>query len=135
MGLIFTRLEICYNLPYMAQNGRDRGDPWSLRQVGVYQRFCFEHRRSIWIFLQLSQQTRAWLIKMLDRDGASRAEEHSMVFHLVILSITSRGWNDYLEHLDALLAEYVSILVFNPQETWVLSHVIEQEGVLFKIRM
>jgi hypothetical protein len=89
----------------MAQNGRNRGDPWSLRQTGVYQKSDFSTGKSAWILMQLAVDTRAHLEERLTDRGISL--QNPMQFHTLILLSTARSWTDYLEHLDAQLTELV----------------------------
>lgn len=95
--------EICYNLHYMAKNGRNRGDPWSLRQTGVYQKSYLSTGRSAWMLMQLAADTRIHLEEKLKSGGAPT--QNLMQFHTLILLSTGRNWTDYLEHLDAQLTE------------------------------
>jgi hypothetical protein len=101
--------EFCYNLRYMDLNGRDRGDPWSLRQCGVYQQICLTTRCSYWILLQVSSRMRAKL------DQALRSKLHKndnlgidpMVPHIIFISAMAANWQDYLEYLHSQLAVLV----------------------------
>jgi hypothetical protein len=87
-------------------NGRDRGDPWSLRQCGVYQQICLKTRRSTWILLQVSRRMRA----KLDQALRSRAYKNDklgidpVVLHIIFISAMAANWQDYLEYLHSQLA-------------------------------
>jgi hypothetical protein len=104
-------------------NGRDRGDPWSLRQCGVYQQICLKTRRSTWILLQVSRRMRA----KLDQALRSRAYKNDklgidpVVPHIIFISAMAANWQEYLEYLHSQLA----ILVrrgdnFTPRSTLTL---------------
>lgn len=106
------KTEICYNLHYMTQNGRNRGDPWSLRQTGVYQKSHLSTGTSAWILMQLAADTRAHLEKRLAGRGVSL--QNPMQLHTLILLSTARNWTDYLEHLDTQLTELVRTMAPTP---------------------
>lgn len=95
----------------MDRNGRDRGDPWSLRQCGIYQQICLTTRRSSWIMLQISESIRAHINQILQR-GSHENECSSidpMIFHVVFISAMAANWQEYLEHLQSQIAILVSI--------------------------
>lgn len=92
----------------MARNGRSQGDPWSLRQTGVYQQFCFKRRCSVWILLQPSDDMRARLWKGLSSSQQEINGEHPLLLHLPIFCTAARNWHDYVKHLQARLVELVS---------------------------
>ncbi len=96
--------EICYNLPYMARNGRPTGNPWSQRQMGVYQQFFRDGRRAWWIFLQtlpgLCKQLRELLHVQPSDDASWNAYRHPMLLHLRILLIAAREWHSYIDDLE-----------------------------------
>lgn len=104
--LVYDRLypsatyEFCYNIRYFELNGRGRGNPWSLRQTGVYQK-CMSNERSVWLLLNYSNY-------LSDRVSAALAEESNLVGacaasplvpHIFILSTAARNWDQYTENL------------------------------------
>lgn len=94
----------------MEKNGRNRGDPWSLRQTGVYQQAKLEHRHSAWIFLQLSSSTRQGLEKALGKQSGSQDEGDSpMAHHALLLLATVDNWGEYIRSLDRELRDIVSV--------------------------
>jgi hypothetical protein len=99
--------EICYKIQYVERNGRNRGDPWSLRQVGIYQKSSFESGRSIWIFAQLPNILRARLQQTL-REAAEQ-DQSPMKFHAILFSVIGRNWTAYIEDLYSQVAELVSL--------------------------
>lgn len=97
--------EFCYNLEHTQLNGRNRGDPWSLRQCGIYQQICLTTRRSCWILLQVSNQAHSKLDQAL-RSYSHRNSSlgvHPMVPHLIFISAMAANWRAYLQHLRSKL--------------------------------
>lgn len=93
--------EFCYNIRYFELNGRGRGNPWSLRQTGIYQR-CLPNRQSTWLMLSYSSY-------MFDRISAAFEEKSNLIYeaceassllpHLFILFAATRNWVQYIEDL------------------------------------
>lgn len=99
---------MCYNIRFVELNGRNSGDPWSLRQIGVYEKFNFQSRSSKWILLQPSPAA----LQALE-DGL-RSREHDlhsftnlMSLHTRLLFTSSRQWPDYIDYLRAQLERLV----------------------------
>lgn len=90
----------------MDLNGRDRGDPWSLRQCGVYHQTCLRTRRSSWILLQVSRRMHA----KLDQALRSKAYKNDnlgidpVVPHIIFISAMASNWQGYLDYLHSQLA-------------------------------
>lgn len=104
--------EICYVLHYMAKNGRNRGDPWSMRQTAIYQQMCLESGRSSWILLHPSKDTRAQLEQeLINFKETNDSEQNHMHLHNTFLLSTAHNWEDYLEDLHQQLADLVSVKI------------------------
>jgi hypothetical protein len=99
--------ELCYNLHHVEQNGRNRGNPWSLRQTGIYHQLDLATKRSVWIFIQASGPTREEIFRVL---RSARYGENPMLLHLEVLFAMSRNWPDYIEYLSSKLDELASNL-------------------------
>lgn len=91
-------------------NGRNCGDPWSLRQIGVYEKLNFETRSSKWILLQPSS------VALQSLEDGLRSRKHdldcvtnSMSLHTILLFTSSRQWPDYIDHLRAQVESLVRI--------------------------
>ena len=102
--------ELAYIYQFMEKNGRNRGDPWSLRQTGVYQQATFKSHQSVWIFLQLSKSTRI----ILEREMRSPSRyfsksESPMALHALLLGASVDNWGEYIRDLNAQLRDIVSI--------------------------
>ena len=104
-----VKSELSYILQFVEKNGRNRGDPWSLRQTGVYQQVTFDSRQSAWIFLQLSSATRVVLEKVLRRKSSCPGERESpMTIHALLLGATVDNWGEYIQNLSTQLRDVVS---------------------------
>ena len=99
---------MCYNIRFVELNERDSGDPWSLRQMGVYEKFKFQSRSSKWILLQPSPAA----LQALEDGLRSRGHDlhsftNSMSLHTRLLFTSSRQWPDYIDYLRAQLERLV----------------------------
>lgn len=82
---------MCYNIRYVELNGRNNGDPWSLRQIGVYEKINLETQSSYWILLQPSSAALQNLEDHLrSRKHSLKSVETSMSTHIVLLFTSSR---------------------------------------------
>jgi hypothetical protein len=101
--------EVCYNLRYVEKNGRNRGDPWSLRQTGVYQKFNMNTGTSTWIILQPSAYTLGRLGAVLEETVTKRSGIcfDPLHMHATFFSAARREWADYIESLKLLLRSLV----------------------------
>lgn len=113
--LSYSRLkpisELCYIVQYVEKNGRDRGDPWSLRQTGVYEQVDIETGKSVWIILQPSSSARQCLeqgLQTLDQDTYGRNTSDPMLLHSIFLLATADNWVEYIKHLHSQADEMVS---------------------------
>lgn len=97
--------EICYVLEYVEENGRSRGDPWSLRQTGVYQQVSLKPRQSVWITLQPSKSTRECVERALQGKHMELygPENNPMLLHTLFLMTTADNWMGYVKYLHCQL--------------------------------
>ncbi|KAI1414101.1 hypothetical protein F5Y13DRAFT_21800 [Hypoxylon sp. FL1857] len=96
--------EISYLLHFVEENGRARGDPWSLRQTGIYQQVDANNDQSIWVILQISKATRERLMKKLHHpELSSQCPDNPMSIHAVLLLATVDNWGAYIEYLRSQL--------------------------------
>jgi hypothetical protein len=100
---------IGYNIKYVAKHGRRYPtDPFSVREVGVYQHFSSSHQQCRWVFLQapdhLKDQLRRNLQCFDDHPPERQVLQHSMV-----LLEVSEGWREYLIYLEKEFSRVVSI--------------------------
>ena len=94
----------------MEMNKRQDGDPWSLRQLGVYQQISISTGNSTWIILQATESVRTQLEQSLKlRLETDREDDRAgFLFHLIFLSSTAWNWQEYLEYLHLQVSIFVS---------------------------
>lgn len=110
--------EFCYNMHYVQLNGRNRGDPWSLRQYGVYHQIN-ARKKSTWILLQPSGEMRIELEQLLRNNNHTNdtLAIDPIVPHLIFMSTVALNWLPHIESLNAQLIIFVRS--FNEGE-WVM---------------
>lgn len=87
-------LEICYILRSYEKHGRSNlTDPWSLRQMAVYQRYNMSKGTSMWILLQPFQRLKDSLWKDLYNWCPSA---HPLTLHALLASLEIFNWRWYL---------------------------------------
>ena len=101
--------EICYRIQYPIRNNRNRGDPFSMRQIGIGQRF-HGPQDSTWIILQPGSEVLSRLKLAIDKsEYLSAQEEDPMFLHIIFLEYQIVNWNDYVEHLRVTLEPLVCL--------------------------
>jgi hypothetical protein len=94
----------------MEENSRQHGDPWSLRQTGVYQQVNAEIQNSTWILLQLSRSTRSLLEAATIQSRFKNDNSISLMqLHCIMLSATTGNWGKYIKFLQSQLSDIVSL--------------------------
>lgn len=110
---LFT--ELCYNFRHAEENGRGRGDPWSLRQTGIYQVYDSRTQRAVWILLQppssMLRNLQGRLSSLKSGETISHQTYHSL--HIQFLFSMESNWRLYLEHLWMKLDEIVSLVTID----------------------
>ena len=103
--------EFCYNFQYIEKNARVKGDPWSLRQSGVYQKFFQGTNRSIWIILSPSSGVPTQIEKLLRSYAVADLQcgQAAVYVHVILISLMANNWQEYLEDLHRQLLILVSI--------------------------
>ena len=106
--------EFCYNIKYIARNDRPKRNPWSIRQIGVYERLDLHTGQSVWIILQPSERAyrRFKETTELPQTSIEGTRSASMTLHTAILIAASREWGEYLEDLRKQMQRLVRV----PQE-------------------
>lgn len=113
--------ELCYNFTYLAKNGRGRGDPWSLRQSGIYQQVDLKSNKSFWILLHPSASIKDQLHHFngafpIDRQNFGG---HLLKGHTAFLSEATQGWDEYIENTRTQLDAIVSgVGTPSPEQSW-----------------
>ncbi|KAF5626919.1 uncharacterized protein FTJAE_9426 [Fusarium tjaetaba] len=92
--------EIAYNIRYYELNGRGRGNPWSLRQAGVYQQMLTT--QCVWIVISVSKYLQPRFGQFWDTGSSTEGgccTTFVLLGHLVILSMATRNWGAYIEFM------------------------------------
>ena len=99
-------LEICYIMRSFEKHGRGNlKDPWSLRQMAVYQRYDMSKMISVWIVLQPFQRYRRSLWKEFRNSGPSA---NPLTLHALLISLEASNWRWYLNDIRRTLSAFVS---------------------------
>jgi hypothetical protein len=104
--------ELCYNMRFVQRNGRSIGDPWSVRQIGVYHKYDGTMQRSVWILIGASKRPQS-IVEDSRRGGLLESEyslSAALFLHAILLATTEDDWRTYLEDLGAELNLLVSIM-------------------------
>lgn len=112
-------VELCYNVQYMDKNNRNRGDPWSLRQWGIYQQCILSNHRTMWIIVQPPPDICDHIYQILDQNAANAQSSETCAahIHLAFIALMARNWQEYLEYLQSELAFFVRRpVLLNPIE-------------------
>ena len=116
---IICFLEICYRIQYITPNGRLKGDPYSLRQTGVYERNNGPQRQSMWIVLQPSQECRQSLEQFWQEPSCSTAiANNPMQMHVLLLSSATLYLDEYVEYLRLRLTPFVRLSIQERKHCW-----------------
>ncbi len=106
---------MCYNIHHVERNGRDYGDPWSLRQTGIYHKFRLGAPRSCWILLQPTKYSCMRLEHVLEKfvPGNKNWLEAIVRAHNALLTSMMHNWPEYIQYLGSRLDELVCCLLEN----------------------
>ncbi|KAK3356291.1 hypothetical protein B0T25DRAFT_536434 [Lasiosphaeria hispida] len=99
--VLSSAYEFCYNIRYFELNGRGRGNPWSLRQTGVYQK-CLDNKQSTWLLLNSSNYITDRIsaaFRGQNRSIHESCKASQLLPHLFIFSAATRNWDLYTENL------------------------------------
>lgn len=99
---------------HVEKHGRsdpDQKNPWSVRQMGLYQRFDYEDSSSICIHIQPPKETHTRLTSALERGNTSEepGQPDPMSLHLAFIDIAMQNWAEYVRYLDEKLVECVCL--------------------------
>jgi hypothetical protein len=93
-------VEVCYSLMYVEKSGRDT-HPWSMRRMGVYQRYSLDSGVSVWILLQPTPRSKQIIAPMKPKSGLL------LLKHVLLCSSKTRNWRYYLKELQKKVWEMV----------------------------
>ncbi|KAL8913128.1 MAG: hypothetical protein Q9171_002022 [Xanthocarpia ochracea] len=111
--------EYCYNLKYMELHGRKSRNPWSQREMGIYQQYNTSSHRTRCILLQPADRVTQAL------ESSSYSHDNPMVFHVVCLSVAELKWGTYLKYLHLQLAKE-TVTIESKQESVDLTSIARQ---------
>ena len=103
--------EFCYNVKYVARNGRPQRNPWSIRQTGIYERHNLHTGESVWIILEPSERAHRRLKEATTSRHLSGGKTRAtcMALHAAILIASGREWGEYLEDLRGQMQQLVRV--------------------------
>lgn len=117
----------------MEKNNRRKGDPWSLRQSGVYHQISVSSRRSTWIILQSSNRVRAQLKLALksNLEQGREIDENAIYFHIIFLASMADNWQEYLEYLHSQITSFVRVTIYPEKNFRITDDVKKDEKACF----
>ena len=104
--MTLTQPELCYRVQFPVANHRGNGDPFSMRQAGIYQKRAASNQTSIFFLFSPTVSMLQRLTETLERSQHPDTRD-ALLYHLAILSGLGESWDDYIEHLKGKLDQYV----------------------------
>ncbi|KAI1321916.1 hypothetical protein F5Y16DRAFT_63153 [Xylariaceae sp. FL0255] len=102
--------ELAYNIRHFELHGRDLEDPWSCRQMAVYQQYNLRNASSSWLLIQPPKDLETTL-----KDVTTSTDEHRLSIHLRCLVAGTINWSDYLDYLSGSLRTLdEKVAIFKP---------------------
>jgi hypothetical protein len=100
--------DIGYNIKYVAKHGRALpNDPFSIREIGVYQHFSSLTQQSNWVFLQSSDELKDRLRRAFQLSDSGFPAKQFLLHSMVLLDV-SENWREYLVYLEDEFSKLVS---------------------------
>ncbi|PVI01288.1 hypothetical protein DM02DRAFT_654672 [Periconia macrospinosa] len=104
---IVHSFDIGYNIKYVAKHGRAfPKDPFSIREVGVYQHFSGPDQQSNWVLLQASDQLKDRLRRIFQSDENVPPAKQFLLHSMILLDV-SEEWREYLIYLEDRFSDIV----------------------------
>ncbi|KAK7910715.1 hypothetical protein PG985_013196 [Apiospora marii] len=102
--------ELCYNVQHVEKNNRGRGNPWSVRQMGVYSKIVPGTNRHRWIFIDFAKAAQTLMEKTQPESAYRRglSSTEALNLHVSFLHSLTLNWSEYLEYLSCDLDILVS---------------------------
>lgn len=101
--------DIGYNIKYVAKHGRAfPKDPFSIREVGVYQHFSGSTQQCNWVLLQASDQLKDRLGRAFHYCDDTVPVKQFLLHSMIILD-ASEDWREYLIYLEDEFSRLVSL--------------------------
>jgi hypothetical protein len=101
VSMLKQKAEFTYVVRYYAQNGRNYGDPWSMRQTAVHEQRNTAATTSTWLLIQPSTDACRRLQDCLESHLTATTEDHafhrSMQIHTTLLFVPQGpGWSMWI---------------------------------------
>ncbi|PWW72690.1 hypothetical protein C7212DRAFT_285727 [Tuber magnatum] len=104
--------EVCIRMVHVEKHGRvDKDvpdlDPWSVRQIGWYQRFDYEDDSSVCIHIMPPKAVKSRLVEALAAGRFSKGSERlsPVSLHLGFVTTAMQNWQAYVEDLESELTK------------------------------
>lgn len=109
-----TSQELSYVFKYAELKEKSTGNPWRIRQTGVYH--TFDRHRNTSVFVLVSPHPAAKFetyTKSVLRDPDNRSQILStpLLLHTMLISTHLDAWRNYLEYLEKFLLKAVRVLL------------------------
>ncbi|PMD15567.1 hypothetical protein NA56DRAFT_709698 [Hyaloscypha hepaticicola] len=99
------------------ENGRGHGNPWSMRQTGVYQRLDMRGFKSCWLIIESSPGHRERLRGLLERELCGSGTGYdSFIIHALMLHATVDNWARYIDYLHFQWTQFDNKVCFAQRE-------------------
>jgi hypothetical protein len=113
--------DIFYQFWYVEKNNRKHGDPWSVRQTGVYHRFSITDSlkaENFWLLLHPMPNSKAQTRMRIatEKLGEDEMVRDPLRLHVLIMSSYVDNWRWYLHDIKRQYTELVSLEETAPVE-------------------
>jgi len=100
------RLECLYGFRYAASTNDD--DPWSMRQIAVYQNYDFSARKVVWTVVGASQPAEKLLRTRMETSSDKPSIVDVFSLHASLLDMSLADWRRFLWDLTEKVQKVVS---------------------------
>ena len=98
--------ELCFDLRYPEENGRRRGDPWSIRHTALYYQYDRSKDMSTSILIQPSKRFQSQVMSLLT-SNTTAGYRSALLQHALFVS-SEFSWQKYVVSLEGKLEALVS---------------------------
>lgn len=97
--------ETAYVLKYIDLNGRPGTDPWSIRQMAIYQNFNISNAHSDNLLIRSSDQVQKRISDLVHSKSINTLPTHWTNMHSVYLGTLNHNWGVYISWIDTLISQ------------------------------
>ncbi|CAZ81470.1 unnamed protein product [Tuber melanosporum] len=115
--------EICVRMVHVEKHGRvdpdiPNDDPWSVRQIGYYQRFDYEDSSSVCIHIRPPKDVNSRLVEALVKGRFSKGSDNlsPMSLHLAFVTTAMKNWQAYVEYLESELVKHRECVLLTDED-------------------